>query len=66
MFLKICMAGIVISLMALIVLAISGIIECLFDIISLKFEDKKPEEIQSEVKEHKKQIKAYLKGWFSK
>lgn len=64
MFLKICMAGMVIILMVLIVLAISVIIECLSDIISLKFKDKKPEEIQSEVKERKKQIKAYLKGWF--
>jgi hypothetical protein len=40
------------------------IIECVSDTINRNFRHKTPEQIQSEIKERKAQIKAYLKGWF--
>lgn len=40
------------------------IIECVSDAINRNFRHKTPEQIQSEIKERKAQIKAYLKGWF--
>jgi hypothetical protein len=38
--------------------------ECVLDTINRNFCHKTPEQIQSEIKERKAQIKAYLKGWF--
>ena len=66
MFLKICMVGIILSLLMLRILALLGIIMCISDITDLKFENKEPKEIQDEIKERKAQIKSYSKGWFTK
>ena len=60
------MVGIILSLVMLLVLALLGIIMCISDITDLKFENRTSEQIQNEVKEHKAQIKAYLRGWFVK
>lgn len=57
MFLKICVAGIILSLIALFVLVLSSIVTYIFDSISLK------------LKKHKMKLKNrkdYLKRWFTK
>ena len=54
----------VLSAIVLFGLVFYMISECVSDTINRNFCHKTPEQIQSEIKERKAQIKAYLKGWF--
>lgn len=56
----------VLSAIVLFGLVFYMISESVLDTIDRSFRHKTPEQIQSEIKERKAQIKAYLKGWFTK
>lgn len=56
----------VLSVIVLFWLVFYMISECVLDTINRNFCHKTPEQIQSEIKERKAQIKVYLKGWFIK